>query len=121
MKQAGQIALVPFPHTDFSASKLRPVLLLRRASQKFDDWLVCMVSSQIHQAEPGLDELLLPEQADFALTGLKVPSVLRLSRLATIDGGLLTGSIGALHPDRIRTIRLRLGNWLVAEDRPYPG
>lgn len=56
MKQAGQIALTPFPHTDLSGSKLRPVLLLRKASQRFDDWLVCMVSSQLNQAEAGLDE-----------------------------------------------------------------
>ena len=32
MKQAGQIALLPFPFTDLSESKLRPVLLLRPAS-----------------------------------------------------------------------------------------
>lgn len=40
MKQPGQIALMPFPHTDMSASELRPVLLLRKASPRYDDWLV---------------------------------------------------------------------------------
>lgn len=115
MKQAGQIALTPFPHTDLSGSKLRPVLLLRKASQRFDDWLVCMVSSQLNQAEAGLDEFLLPEQPDFTKTGLKVPSLLRLSRLAVLDGGLLKGAIGAIDPDRLRRIRQRLGHWLAGE------
>ena len=45
MKRAGQIVLTPFPYTDLSATKLRPVLMLRSAS-RFDDWLVCMVSSR---------------------------------------------------------------------------
>jgi mRNA interferase MazF len=47
MKRAGQIVLTPFPYTDLSGARLRPVLMLRQAS-RFDDWLVCMVSSQVH-------------------------------------------------------------------------
>ncbi len=58
MKQAGQIVLTPFPHTDLSGAKLRPVLMLRQASARFDDWLVCMVSSQVQQAEADFDDLL---------------------------------------------------------------
>lgn len=78
MKRAGQIALTPFPYTDLSGAKLRPVLLLRQASSRFDDWLVCMVSSQLQQADADLDEILLSSDTNFAATGLKVPSVLRL-------------------------------------------
>jgi mRNA interferase MazF len=89
MKQAGQIVLTPFPYTDLSGAKLRPVLMLRQASARFDDWLVCVVSSQLQQAEAGFDEILTPADADFAATGLKAPSVLRLSRLAVLDGSLL--------------------------------
>jgi mRNA interferase MazF len=48
MKRAGQIVLTPFPYSDLTGAKLRPVLMLRQAS-KFDDWLVCMVSSQVQQ------------------------------------------------------------------------
>ena len=44
MKRGGQIVLTPFPYTDLSGAKLRPVLMLRQAS-RFDDWLVCMVRS----------------------------------------------------------------------------
>ena len=84
MKRGGQIALTPFPYTDLSGAKLRPVLMLRKAS-RFDDWLVCMVSSKIDQAEAGFDEVLTPADADFAASGLKVPSVLRLSRLAVLE------------------------------------
>ena len=112
MKQAGLIVLTPFPYTDLSGSKLRPVLMLRQASVRFDDWLVCMVSSQLQQAEAGFDEWISPSDADFAATGLKVPSVLRLSRLAVLDGSLLVGSLGSISHYRLEAVRSRLAEWI---------
>jgi mRNA interferase MazF len=113
MKCAGQIVLTPFPYTDLSGSKLRPVLLLRQASSRYDDWLVCMVSSQLQQAEAGFDEIIALKDTDFSATGLKVTSVLRLSRLTVIDGALLIGSIGAIQDDRLERVRQRLADCIV--------
>jgi mRNA interferase MazF len=112
MKQPGEIVLVPFPLTNLSGSKLRPVLMLCKASNRFDDWLVCMVSSQLHQAEPGFDEVVAVSDNDFAATGLKVSSVLRLSRLAVVDGRMITGSLGTIGPTRLATIRRKLSDWI---------
>ena len=112
MKQVGQIVVTPFPYTDLSGQKLRPVLLLRQASPRFDDWLACMVSSQLQQAEPGLDELVLPTDGDFVAAGLKAPSVLRLTRLAVLDGSSLIGCIGEISHARLLSIRERLAAWL---------
>ena len=92
---------------------MRPVLLIRQASVQYDDWLVCMVSSQLNQAEQGLSELILPSEADFAASGLKVPSVLRLSRLAVLNGSLLTGAIGSIDNDRFDKIKKRLSCWII--------
>lgn len=111
MKRAGQIVLTSFPYTDLSGAKLRPVLMLRRAS-RFDDWLVCMVSSRIEQAETGFDEVLLPADADFVRSGLKAVSVLRLSRLAVLESSLLAGSIGAIDDERLSLVRQRLARWI---------
>jgi mRNA interferase MazF len=112
MKRAGQIVLTPFPHTDLSGAKLRPVLLLRQASTRFDDWLVCMVSSQVQQAEAGFDEIITSNDADFSASGLKASSVLRLSRLTVLDGALLIGSIGAIEDERLLQVRQRLADWI---------
>lgn len=113
MKQAGQIVVTPFPYTDLSGAKLRPVLLLRQASARFDDWLVCMVSSQLQQADDELDEILRPHDPDFSASGLKAASVLRLSRLAIPDGSSLMGSIGSIANERLETARQRLAKWIV--------
>lgn len=107
--------VTPFPYTDFSGAKLRPVLLLRQASVRFDDWLVCMVSSQLQQAQVGLDELVQTSDPDYADSGLKVPSVLRLSRLAVVDGAALIGAIGEISPQRLLSIRQRLAAWVMKD------
>ncbi len=112
MKKAGQIVLVPFPYTDLSGANLRPVLMVRQASRRYDDWLVSMVSSQLQQAEPILDEIIHQNDSDFSATGLKVASVVRLSRLAVIDGGMLIGCVGAIGDDRLDRLRRRLARWL---------
>jgi len=87
--------------------------MLRQAS-RFDDWLVCMVSSQVQQAEANLDEILSPSDADFANSGLKISSVLRLSRLAVLDGSLLLGSIGAISEERLANVRQWLAKWVAS-------
>jgi mRNA interferase MazF len=88
------------------------VLMLRQASHRFGDWLVCMVSSQLQQAETGFDEVITPNDPDFADTGLKAPSVLRLSRLAVLDSALLVGSLGAISHERLANVRKRLAEWI---------
>jgi mRNA interferase MazF len=87
--------------------------MLRKASARFDDWLVCMVSSRMEQAEEGFDEIVVPGDSDFAARGLKAPSVLRLKRLAVLDGALLVGSIGAISSERLERLRRRLADWIV--------
>lgn len=112
MKRAGQIVLTPFPYTDLTGAKLRQVLILRKAPERHDDWLVCMVSSQIQQAEMGLDDQISATDIDFTDSGLKISSVLRLSRLAVLASELMVGSIGAISDDRLSKVRQRLSRWI---------
>ncbi|GLV48938.1 hypothetical protein TJA_20410 [Thermus sp. LT1-2-5] len=108
----GALALLRFPHTDLSLGKPRPVLLLTPTPGPYPDWLVAMVSSQLDQAVPGLDETLLETDPDFPETSLKRASVVRLSRLAVVDKSLLLGKLGAISPERLRRIQARLCQWI---------
>ena len=116
MKRAGQIALMPLPYTNLAQSKKRPVLLLRQLNDTWDDWLVCMVSSQVRQANPHLDWVLKAGEEEFSASGLKVSSAFRLSRLAVLDGSLMIGNLGAITDERLHQLRQRLGAW-IASDR----
>lgn len=112
MRRPGQIALLRFPQADLSPGKLRPVMLVRRVPGPFDDWLVCMVSSQLRQEVGGFDVVVQSSDSDFARSGLKAPSVVRVGRLAVVEGAVLVGSVGEVGPERLLRIQARLAEWI---------
>ena len=112
MKEPGQIVLFRFPRADLSEGKLRPALLLSEVPGPYEDWLICMISSQVHQRIDGFDELVEEDDEDFARSGLKVTSVIRIGRLAVVEGEMLEGRMGAISPERMTRIRERLAEWM---------
>lgn len=71
-----------------------------------------MVSSQLRQEVSGFDEVIRDSDADFAQSGLKMASVLRISCLAVVEGAVLMGAVGEVSPERLRRIRARLARWI---------
>lgn len=112
MKKSGQIVLFKFPQTDQGEGKLRPALLLGKIPGKFDDWLVCMISSQVHQKIEDYDELILQDDNDFSLTGLKTNSLIRIFRLAVVQENILIGSIGEISSEKLSNIKNKISLWL---------
>jgi mRNA interferase MazF len=112
MKQAGQIILFRFPQTDLEAGKLRPALLLGKLPGDYDDWLLCMISSQTSHYIPQFDEIIQEPDGDFAQSGLKIASVVRVGRLAVVDGRVLLGAIGQISPERLQRIKNHLAEWI---------
>lgn len=84
MKQDGQVVLFRFPQADLEQGKLRPALLVRKLPGEYDDWLICVISSQVRHHLDGFDEIMMDGDDDFADSGLKVASVIRIGRLATL-------------------------------------
>jgi mRNA interferase MazF len=66
----------------------------------FGDWLVCGITSQVHQAVPGFDELIGQQDADFVASGLKIASLIRLSFLATLPLSSFLGVTGTISSER---------------------
>lgn len=111
MKKAGQVVVFRFPQTDLEEGKLRPALLLGKLPGEYDDWLICMVSSQTHQAIEGFDEIIKEGDKDFESSGLKVTSVIRVGRLAVVDGEILLGAIGEVSSERLKRVKKHLSDW----------
>jgi mRNA interferase MazF len=112
MRKSGQIALLRFPQVDLSPGKARPVLLIVQAPGRFEDWLVCMLSTQLHQAVPDFDEVLDQSQADFHDSGVKVASVIRVARLAVVSADMLIGATGEVGKERMARIKRTLSDWI---------
>jgi mRNA interferase MazF len=91
VKEAGQIVLFRFPQTNLEEGKLRPALLLGSLPGDFDDWLICMISSQTRHFIPDFDEIIQEDSLDFIESGLKTASVIRIGRLAIVNGDILLG------------------------------
>jgi mRNA interferase MazF len=71
-----------------------------------------MISTQTRHYIPGFDEILQKDDADFVASGLKSVSVVRVGRLAVVEGGMLLGAIGEISPERLQRIKTRLADWL---------
>ena len=112
MIQEGQIVLFRFPQTDQISGKLRPALIIRHAPGPYEDWLICMISSQFTQQIPGFDEIVTEEDSDFIDSGLKNASLFRISRLAVVHSGIMLGTIGHISGQRLARIKNKLSKWL---------
>ena len=98
--EKGDIILIPFPFTDLTGNKKRPALVLVSEDM---DMTVAFISTQIKWKED-TDVLLKPTKDN----GLKKESLIRLSKLATIDKDLAIGLIGRVDKDTIRSINQNL-------------
>jgi mRNA interferase MazF len=107
-----QIVLFRFPQTDQTEAKLRPAVLPSRLPGHYDDWMICMISSQLHQQIPDFDEVITSADSDFHQFGLKLASVIRMSRLAVVNSDMLLGKLGQIDVLRLSRIKQKLASWI---------
>ncbi len=106
----GDVVLTPVPQADGSV-KNRPAIL-RREFPPYKDFLVCGVSTQLHQEVKGFDEIVSSSDPDFAASGLKSESLIRLGFLAMVPRARIAGSIGAISSQRHKKILKTLADYL---------
>ena len=87
----GKIVLVPFPFTDLTAAKLRPALVIYEGEK---DVVMAFVSSKIPSELSEVDILITKNQTSFRKAGLKVDSVIKLDKIATVLKDLIVGELG---------------------------
>lgn len=107
----GDIVLTPIPQAD-GTLKNRPAIVLREMP-RYRDLLVCGVSTQVHQQVKGFDELISPADSDFAGSGLRSESLIRLGFLAVVPRSKVIGSVGAVAPERHKRLLETLSAYLV--------
>jgi len=89
----GKIVLIPFPFTNLTASKFRPALVLFEGEK---DVVVAFISSRVPR-EPAPTDIIVDESnPEFEQTGLKMASVIKLDKVATISKDLILGEIGEI-------------------------
>ena len=108
----GEVVLVPLPQLGSAATKLRPALIVALLPGPYQNVLLCGISTQLHLIQANWDELIQPSDGDFASSGLRQASAIRLSYLYAADAAEITGVIGRIDPIRHTRLRTRLADHL---------
>jgi len=87
----GKIVLVHFPFTDLTDSKLRPALVIQENDL---DVVVAFISSRVPAQVTSSDLPVTENHPAFPVTGLKVASVIKFDKIATVSKDLIEGEIG---------------------------
>ena len=94
MLEVGAIALVPFPYTDLSASKRRPVLLLTDTNERGDFIAMALTS------EPQTDGTVALPAGPLARGGaLPSPSWIRTDKVVTLRETVVVKILGRVDSD----------------------
>ncbi|MEI2696054.1 MAG: type II toxin-antitoxin system PemK/MazF family toxin [Saprospiraceae bacterium] len=96
----GDLVLVSYPFTNLTRSKFRPAVVLYDTSS---DFTACFITSQIDRKET-TDILIKANHSN----GLKLDSLIRTSKIATIDKQLAKGLLGTLEELEIEELNIQL-------------
>jgi len=90
--------LIPFPFTDLSSQKVRPALIISPDPVK-EDILVAFISSVVPPAPEPNEYVLDATHPAFARTGLKITSVFKMGKIATLHRSLILRRPGRTTPE----------------------
>lgn len=93
----GDIVLLKFPFTDGIQFKKRPALVLLDTQD--EDIIVCRITSKLY--DTAYDIMIEKWQ----VSGLKLPSVIRLHKLATLEKNMIFATLGMIDDQTKKNIR----------------
>lgn len=99
----GDLVLVPFPFTDLSGQKVRPALILS-SERKSEDCIVAFLSSIKNKKIYSFDFPVTSSKRN----GLKVNSVIKISKIATLEKRTILGRLGTLESVELKQIDIKL-------------
>lgn len=101
----GDIVLLKFPYTNVKTFKRRPALIINDFND--DDIVVCRITSQIYKTK---NDIYID---DWEKSGLKLPSVIRVHKIATLEKNmveLVMGQIDNPTKEKVRKILSKLAD-----------
>ena len=105
----GTIILTPFPFTDLQGNRVRPAVIISSDKRRGDDVIVAFISSVFDSTRlQETDFVLNKEDEGFTETGLKVTSVFKMDKLATIDKEIILGELGAVSKEILQKLDEKL-------------
>lgn len=106
--EQGEIVLIPFPFTDLTTSKQRPVLVLSKTqyNRNSRDFISCGITSNIKDEECSV----IIDQEDLTSGFLPAPSRIKVDKIFTLEKSLAIKSIGKVKTEVWKKVRNELVN-----------
>ncbi len=111
MFERGDLLLLPFPFSDLSASKRRPVLALT-ATDTYGDFIALPVTSR-----PQTDNAVALTGTDLIRGSLPAPSWVRTNRVVTLNSSLVVKSIGRVSERVVSAAVVQLVTYIGCPER----
>lgn len=103
MYEQGEIVIVPFPFSDLSDIKQRPVLILSKNSdnEKFGDIITCGITSNLKNADYSIEI----DNKDLSVGVIPVKSKIKVDKLFTLDKKIIKKKIARINKDTFNKVR----------------
>lgn len=108
----GKVVLVPFPFDDLSGTKVRPAVCLTNPVGPYNHVILAFITSRIPTDLLETDILLDGSHPDFANSGLRKPSTIRLDCVITVRKSVIRRKLGELSATTQKEIADKLCNLL---------
>ena len=105
---AGTIVLIPFPFAEQTSAKLRPALVIATTQDKYEDIIVCAISSVLPVVTSKYEILLQPDNNN----KLRLSSILKIDRIATLKKQDVVTSLGAVTASQLAAIKALLHQFI---------
>jgi mRNA interferase MazF len=96
----GEIVLLKFPYSDSKNFKRRPALVLKDSND--GDIIVCRITSKLYNTKYDF------KMPDWEKCGLKLPSVIRLHKIATLEKNMIELIMGKINKSLSTNIKNEL-------------
>jgi len=100
----GDIVLIPFPFSDLSSSKIRPVLIISNNSynKQYLDVIVCGITSNLKPIEYSV----FLEQKDLDIGILKIKSKIKVDAFTALEKSIILKTIGRVKDEVVKKVKV---------------
>lgn len=104
MYKQGEIVVVPFPFSDLSKIKQRPVLILSKNldNEKSDDLIICGMTSNIKDSKYSV----LLDNKNLIEGSIPKPSRVKIDKLFTISQDIVKKKVARLNQETFEKVKL---------------
>lgn len=102
------ILFAPFPFGNLKTKKFRPVLCLTNPQGKHKELLLAYITTNTTGNKMPSDLIIQRKDKDFAITGLKESSVIKLNKLLTLPRDMIVGQLGKLSSSQAKNVKKKL-------------